>query len=95
MKIIPSPIAFQWDHGNVHKNLHKHGVTNEECEEVFFDHRKLILKDTLHSAKEDRHILVGHTKLNRPLFIIFTVREVYVRIISARDLNKKENKLFL
>lgn len=95
MQIIPSPLAFQWDHGNTDKNFDKHQVTNQECEEVFFDQDKKILKDSLHSGSEDRRILIGCTKLSRPLFIVFTVRQSKVRIISARDLNKKELTLLI
>ncbi len=29
--------GFEWDTGNMKKNWVKHGVSNEECEEAFFD----------------------------------------------------------
>ncbi|MBI2416231.1 MAG: BrnT family toxin [Candidatus Kerfeldbacteria bacterium] len=93
MQIVTLPLTFQWDHGNTNKNLDKHNVTNQECEEVFFDQDKKMLRDPLHSANEDRYVLIGHTKLSRALFIVFTVRQHTVRVISARDLNKKELKL--
>ena len=35
--VISEPIFFEWDKGNLDKSLKKHGVTNEEAEEVFFD----------------------------------------------------------
>ena len=95
MKILPSPITFQWDSGNTNKNFHKHQVTNQECEEIFFDTHKLISQDVLHSGQEDRYLLIGHTKFGRALFIVFTIRTEHVRIISARDLNKKEQSLLL
>lgn len=84
---------FQWDQGNRNKNLAKHKVSDEESEEVFFDPRKRIFKDALHSAQENRYILIGQTKLKRLLFIVFTIRRNKVRVISARNLNKKERKL--
>lgn len=86
--------GFQWDKGNIDKNLLKHGISDQECEEVFFDHNKRILKDILHSGKEDRYILLGQTKLGRLLFIVFTIRNNKIRIISARNLNKKEKHLY-
>lgn len=94
MKILDDPNGFQWDKGNKGKNYLKHKVTDQECEEVFFDSKKKIFKDLLHSDKEDRYVLLGQTKENRVLFIVFTVRSGKVRVISARDLNKKEKMLY-
>lgn len=94
MKLFSQPIQFQWDIGNIDKNLKKHRVTNTECEEVFFDHKKVVLKDILHSGKEPRYILLGKTKRQRVLFIVFTIRNNKIRIISARDINKNEIKLY-
>ncbi len=85
---------FEWDVGNKGKNWKNHRVSDEECEEIFFDKDKKILKDTMHSAKEERHIVIGKTKSARLLFIVFTLRKNKVRIISARDLNKKEKYLY-
>ena len=94
MLIFPEPLEFEWDKGNQGKNLIKHGVSDEECEEVFFDERKKILKDVLHSGKEERHILLGRTKEKRILFVVFMIQKAKIRVISARDLNKKELKLY-
>ncbi len=94
MKIFKKSFEFDWDKGNRGKNFLKHKVTDEEGEEVFFDHRKKILKDVLHSYKEPRYILIGQTKKHRVLFIVFTTRKNKVRIISVRDLNKKERNLY-
>lgn len=94
MRVFREPIEFEWDKGNVDKNLIKHRVKNEECEEVFFDLNKRVLRDPLHSVKEKRHILIGKTKKKRILFIVFTTRKKKVRVISARDLNKKELHLY-
>lgn len=84
---------FEWDAGNVGKNG-KHGVSDSESEEVFFDSDKMILKDILHSHAEERLILLGNTKKKRLLFVAFTRRKNRVRIISARDVNKKERGLY-
>lgn len=93
MKIFRKEQEFEWDKGNSEKNAVKHGVTNEECEEVFFDTKKKILHDVFHSSGERRYILLGKTKHGRTLFIVFTLRKSKTRVISARDLNKKERKL--
>ena len=93
-RTLKNVIGFDWDSGNKEKNLSKHGVKNEECEEVFFDHNKKILRDKIHSGKEERHILIGNTKKQRLIFLVFTIRRNKIRIISARDLNKKEYKFY-
>lgn len=93
MQFLRQPIAFEWDKGNQGKNL-KHGATDEECEEVFFDPQKKLLKDVLHSQAETRYILIGATKHQRLLFVVFTFRNNKVRVISARDLNTRERRLY-
>ena len=93
-RIIKSVIGFEWDNGNKGKNFLKHKIKDEESEEVFFDCNKKILKDKLHSGKEERYILIGKTKKRRLIFLVFTIRKNKIRVISARDLNKKEHKLY-
>lgn len=94
MIAFPTLAIFQWDEGNRDKNWSKHRVTNQECEETFFDNRKKIFKDQLHSGTEPRFILIGRTKQHRILFIVFTTRKENIRVISARDVNKKEQQLY-
>jgi len=88
------PGEFIWDKGNKDKNWIKHKVTNQEGEEVFFDEEKKTFKDKLHSKGEERFRIIGRTKGGRLLFVVFTIRRNRVRIISARDINKKEVKLY-
>lgn len=94
MKVLNEPLKFDWDKGNIDKNWKKHQVSNTECEEIFFDENKKILKDRLHSGSEDRYIILGKTKKERLLFVVFTIREKKIRVISARDINKKERRLY-
>lgn len=94
MKLLRTPIAFEWDGGNSGKSFKKHKVTDEECEEIFFDSEKRIARDVLHSGTEDRYLLIGETRSKRLLLVVFTSRKNKVRVISARDLNKKERHLY-
>ncbi len=94
MKIFKQSLDFEWNKGNKNKIFFKHQVSDGECEEIFFDPNKKIAKDAFHSVNEDRHIIIGRTKLQRILFLVFTIRKNKVRVISARDLNKKERKLY-
>lgn len=86
-------LEFVWDTGNIEKNK-KHNVTDTEAEEIFFDPKKVIARDVLHSQEEKRWILLGKTKKERLLYVVFTERQKKIRIISARDINKKEVPLY-
>lgn len=58
MMILKKPLEFDWDKGNILKNI-KHHVEDKEAEEVFFDKKKVIYKDVFHSQKEERFIVIG------------------------------------
>lgn len=94
MKVFHEPISFEWDEGNLDKNLQKHGVTNQEAEEAFFHEPRFIFEDDTHSSAEKRNLLWGATAKGRKLSIVFTVRKSRVRVISARDMSKKERKIY-
>lgn len=94
MLTIKEPGEFVWNKGNKDKNWIRHKVTNQECEEAFFDEEKKTFKDKLHSKDEERFRVIGETRKRRRLFIVFTVRKNKIRVISARDINKKEVKLY-
>ncbi|CAN5458270.1 BrnT family toxin [soil metagenome] len=83
-------IGFQWDNGNHNKNWLSHGVSKEECEQIFFNEPLFVVEDLKHSQCEIRHYALGQTNARRKLFIAFTVRETLIRVISARDMSKKE-----
>ena len=86
--------GFDWDKGNLEKNWILHQVSNSECEQVFFNKPIIIGEDIKHSNLEKRWFLLGQTDLKRLLFVVFTLREKLIRVISARDMNKKERKIY-
>ncbi len=95
MMRLPNPTHFEWDEGNIDKNWVKHRVSNKEAEACFFDKGKRILEDVIHSTEgEQRYILFGRTRKARLLFIVFTIRQNKVRIISARPVNQKERPIY-
>ena len=93
-KIFEQFSGFQWDRGNIDKNLIKHNVKNWECEQVFFNRPLLVLDDTRHSVSEKRWAAFGKTDTDRFLVVMFTKRGNLIRIISARDMNKRERKFY-
>ena len=93
-KIFEQFSGFQWDRGNIDKNLIKHHVENWECEQVFFNRPLLVLDDPKHSVSEKRWAAFGKTDADRFLVVIFTKRNNLIRIISSRDMNKRERKFY-
>lgn len=85
--------GFQWDKGNI-AHIAKHNVLPREAEEVFFDKDNVRDEDLEHSTREKRFLIIGKTDKGRLLYQIFTVRGGEIRIISSRDINKKEVKLY-
>ena len=86
--------GFDWDAGNIDKNRDRHRVSNGECEEPFFNQPLLVAEDVKHSQREQRLYALGQTNAGRRLFIVFTIRGNNIRIISARDMSRKERKIY-
>jgi uncharacterized protein len=86
--------GFEWDAGNREKNWLTHQVEWTEAEEAFVNTPVLVLPDPKHSGSEDRLVLLGRTLADRRLVIVFTIRNNRVRVISARDMSKKERKMY-
>lgn len=85
---------FDWDDGNLDKNWITHQVSNSECEEIFFNLPLVLDDDREHSIEEKRYYALGQTNLNRWLFIVFTLRNNKIRVISARDMSKRERAIY-
>jgi uncharacterized DUF497 family protein len=81
---------FDWDEENAAKNWERHRVTPEEAEDVFFHDPFVMRSDPAHSKREKRYWALGKTARNRRLFVAFTIRGKLIRVISARDMNRRE-----
>lgn len=86
--------GFDWDKGNILKNWERHEVEALECEQVFFNQPLFIAEDEGHSVAESRFYGLGQTDQGRLLFVVFTIRNNLIRVISARDMNRKERKVY-
>ena len=86
--------GFDWDQGNSSKNWEKHKVTPVQCEELFFNMPLIVQTGEQHSASEKRYFALGKTDADRRLFIVFAIRGKKIRIISARDMSRKERKVY-
>ena len=95
MVSLQNIIGFDWDEGNNRKN-DKHNVSMSEAEEVFFNAPLLVIEDAKHSHQESRLHALGKTDSGRFLHITFTLRQTgqLIRIISARDMHRKERVIY-
>jgi uncharacterized protein len=94
MKELASLEGFDWDEGNREKNWASHKVSTAECEMVFFNRPLIILDDSKHSESESRYYAFGKTNPGRTLLVVFCKRRSKIRVISARDMNRKEKKFY-
>ena len=88
---------FEWDDGNSAKSWQKHSVRPTECEELFGERPLLTLpasQDLAHSTQEPRHLALGQTRAGRQLFVVFTIRGQRLRVISARDMSRRERSAY-
>lgn len=87
--------GFDWDDGNARKSVDKHNVTPAEAEQVFTG-EPLVAGDFGHSQTEVRYQALGKTIGGRLLHVTFTLRSGgrKIRIISARDMNRKEKAYY-
>jgi uncharacterized DUF497 family protein len=86
--------GFQWDDGNAQKNWELHQVSHAECEAVFFNRPLLVALDETHSQGEPRYAALGQTNGGRRLSVILTKRGTLIRLISARDMSRRERKVY-
>ena len=89
-ELLRNAEGFEWDDGNDKKNVASHRVSCTEAEEVFFNRPLFVIDDEKHSEKEQRYHALGHSNEGRKLSLSFTIRGNKIRVISARDMSRKE-----
>jgi uncharacterized DUF497 family protein len=94
--LLQPSFQFDWDDGNQTKSADKHGVSCAEAEEVFAARESAVAlgEQVSPAAREPRYGILGVTRAGRRLFVCFTLRGTGVRVISARDMNRKEMVLY-
>ena len=85
--------GYDWDKHNTEKIAQKHGVLPMECEEALLGDI-IVVPDEKHSAIEQRYNALSTTFAGKMLFIVFTIRNEKIRVISARPMNKKEREVY-
>ena len=85
-------LVFEWDSEKAKINFQKHGVSFYTAALVFNDEERIEIYDQLHSDGEDRFITIG--RAGRILFVVYTERNLCIRIISARLANARERRIY-
>jgi len=83
-------LRFEWDRRKAARNLAQHGVSFDEASTVFADELSLTIPDPDHSDDEERWIIIGRSHRGRLLVVVHTEDDATVRIISAREAEKRE-----
>jgi uncharacterized DUF497 family protein len=87
-------MEFEWNSEKATENIQKHGVTFQEAATVFGDPLAITFDDPDHSTSEDRHITFGLSLQKRLIVVSHTERGDRTRIISARQMDRKERKIY-
>ncbi len=83
-------MEFEWDPNKAAANLRKHSVSFDEAATVLANPLSITVSDPDHSQEEDRFITVGLSYYRRLLIVVYTERELRIRLISARELTATE-----
>jgi len=83
-------LRFEWDSRKAARNLAKHGLSFDEASTVFADGLSVTIPDPDHSEDEERWIIIGQSHRGRLLVVVHTEDDNTVRIISAREAEKRE-----
>ncbi len=85
-------LQFEWDPRKATANIAKHGVSFEEAATVFGDPLGRFMADPRHSSAEERFVLLGSSRNERLLAVMFADRGETIRIISARRATGPERR---
>jgi len=84
-------IEFDWDAGNEDKVLKR--VSEKELVEAFTDPAQ-VDRDAYVVKGERRWTFFARTRAGRILFVVYTMREDRVRVISVRDAEENEKRIY-
>lgn len=83
---------YEWDPNKAKSNYKKHGVRFADAVGAFEDENAITIEDE-HKG-EDRFITIGRDFLSRILVVVYTFRDIVIRIISARKATARERKMY-
>jgi uncharacterized DUF497 family protein len=87
-------LSFEGDLDKADQNVRKHEIAFPEAASAFGDPLSVTISDPLHSAQENRHVLIGQSAQGRTLVVVHTEQGDRIRIISARLATRQERKTY-
>ena len=81
---------ISWDQETV-DHIATHGISPEEVEEVLFNDHDI---PVILRGKENKYLTYGKTDNGRFLFVVWVSKYRKTRIITARDMTKKEKQFY-
>ena len=87
-------LQFEWDSKKARVNRRKHGITFEEASTIFDDPLSITIHDPARSVGEDRFVTIGTSAKGRTIVAVHTERGDTIRIITARNATRSENKQY-
>ena len=85
-------LLIEWDENKNEINFHKHGIHFETAALVFADENRIEYYDDIHSTDEERYIVIGC--VHNVIFVVYTMRNDVLRLISARMANSQERRIY-
>ena len=92
VKKMIAETLVEWDEVKNQRNIEKHGISFETAALVFADEERIEYYDKLHSQEEDRYVVLGCVQ--GILYVVYTMRDEYARLISARMATKLERRIY-
>jgi uncharacterized protein len=87
-------LKFEWDEHKRERNIEKHGVDFIRAQIVFLDKNRIERLDLRKNYGEARFQSVGLAQ-GSIFFVVYTLREGVIRIISVRRAKHHEQKAYL
>jgi len=84
---------YEWDENKNKSNQQKHSLSFEKAKEAFQDENAVEFRGN--STTELRILRIGKTLGKILIAVVYTLRSVSIRIISARQANNQETKAYL
>ena len=81
---------ISWDQETV-DHIANHAVSPEEVEQVLFNDEDVPI---IMRGRENKHLTYGETDIGRFLFIVWVSKYRKTRIITARDMTRKEKQFY-
>jgi len=84
-------VSYEWDPAKARANAGKHHIEFADAVAVFEDSSAVTIRDE-DSEDEERWITIGRDGFDRVLVVVYTWRGTDVRLISARQASRREQR---